>query len=133
MVNFIKRLFGESEDPEWIGQVAKIKRQFDDINLGVQNAVMRGSVEAQLGALGKASVELPGLLRKLEALLSLKSKRRQEPLAYFREGLTDYLVACQYYKKGLEDNNQMAIVNAAEHMKEAVKMMKKAQKITFGK
>ncbi len=133
MVNFIKRLFRESEDTQWIGQVAEIKRQFDDINLGVQNAVIRESVEAQIGALGKVSVELPGLLRKLEAFPSLKSKRGQEYLAYFREGLTDYLIACQYYMKGLEDDNQMAIVHAAEHMKEAVTMMKKAQRITLSK
>jgi len=128
MLNFIKRLFGEPEegdDLEWLQRVWELKRQFDDINLAVQNAMMGDSVEDLLGAFDRASTEMPELLRKLEALPP-KSERRRRSFTVFLEGLTAYKLACDYSKKSLEENDDVAYRHAVKHMKDAGQLMKQA-------
>ena len=130
-MNFVRRLFGISEEPkelEWFAQVDEIKKQFDDINSEVQKAIKYGATELRVAAFDRASKELPELLRKLEALPP-KNERRQESFARFTEGLTGYLLACRYFKKSLEENDEMAFMRAVGHLKEAGELMKEARKI----
>ena len=71
MVKFIKRLFGQSEEPEdpnWLEQFCKIKRQTDEIIGGLDSAIINTSLETELAALKKASMEMLGPLQEIKAL-----------------------------------------------------------------
>ena len=132
MVNSMNRLFGEPEepeDPEWLRQFYALKQQLDEIISGVDNAVIRGSSEAQLAAFNKAVEEMPRLLQKLETLPPPKSTLRQRSFGFILHGMSTYLWACQLFKKSLEDNNTDIAWEADRRIKVAGALMAKAWKV----
>jgi len=118
--------FDESEDPKWLEQFYKIKQQTDKIVWGLDNAVRNRSLERELAALDKAVNELPSLIQELGDLPLLKSTRPRQAFANYVSGLATYLLACRYFKKGFDENDEKAFKEGARQIKIAGDLMDKS-------
>ena len=118
--------FEESEDRKWVEQFYKIKEQTDKIVWGLDSAIRSRSVELELAELDKAVNELPALIQELEALPLLQSRRAQRAFSYYVSGLATYLLACRYFKKSFEQDDEEAAKEGARQIKIACDLMDKS-------
>lgn len=125
----IRQLWGElekSEDTKWIEQFLRIKKRTDKIVWGVHNAILSKSLERELAALKKAVNELPALIQELNALPLPKTERMQQSFSHYISGLASYLLACQYFKIGFEQNDEESAKEGAKQIKIACDLMDKS-------
>ena len=131
MAGFIKKLHKQSEEPEdtrWQDRVSKLKKQFNDVNLEVQNAARSNNVGLLLRVFDRALTAVPKIIRKLEGL-SPKGEQQQDACAIFLEGLNSYLLACQHYKKSILEDSEHDYNRANTHMSDAGQLIKEAVKL----
>lgn len=125
----IKQFLEVIEEPvntKWVEQFLKIKKRTDKIVWGVHNAVSSGLLERELIAVNKAVRELPALIQELNALPLPKTERMRQSFTYYVSGLATYLLACQYFKMGFEQNDEESAKEGAKQIKIACDLMDKS-------
>jgi hypothetical protein len=73
---------------------------------------------------------MPGLIQELGALPLLKSKRRQESFGYYLAGLGAYLLACEHFKKGLQEDDIEALDEGKRQINLAGDLMDKSWELS---
>ena len=131
MISLFKRIFKETKEPEdleLIEQMFEIKKQFESINLEVQNGLKSELVEEQIAVVDKALEELPRLDNVVRALPPPKDEHRRRYLAYLPEVFTAYVLFCRHCKASLIQNNHNESKLAMSYLKEAIRLLKEAHR-----
>jgi len=117
---------GLLENKKWVEQFLKIKKRTDKIVWGLHNAINAKSLGLELAALRKAANELPALIKKLNELKMPDNERTQQAFSYYVSGLASYLLACQYFKKSFEEEDEESAKEGARQIKIAGELMDKS-------
>ena len=92
----------------------------------MHNAINAKSLGLELTALRRAANELPELIQKLNELKIPDNKRTQQAFSYYVSGLASYLLACQYFKKSIEEADEESAKEGARQIKIAGELMDKS-------
>jgi len=131
MAGLIRKRHTQSEKPEdvkCLEKLKKLKHQFNDINLEVQNAARSNNMGLLLRVFDRALINVPKISRKLEGV-SPKGEQLRDACAIFSEGLNSYLMACQHYKKSIVEDSEHDYARANTHMSDAGQLIKEAVKL----
>ena len=123
---------GLLENKKWFAQFLKIKKRTDKIVWGLHNAINAKSLGLELTALRRAVNELPVLIQKLNELEMPDNERTQQAFSYYVSGLATYLLACQYFLKGLEQNDEESGKEGSKQIEIACELMDKSFKSSSG-
>jgi hypothetical protein len=132
MVKQFLEATGVLEEEKWVEQYLKIKKRTDKIVFYIDNAVRSKLPTRELEAFRRAVNELPALIQKLNKLPMPKNEQTRQSFIHYVSGMATYLLACQYFLKGLEQNDEESANEGAKQVKIACELMDKSFKLSSG-